>query len=129
MHASKKPLPGASSTRGSRGTTVVWALIGLLCCAGMILAAVDPGPAGNASGLSLGTSPLVAPSADDDDGFVAPPLASSPEVRTPAAPQVLDQAARDAHADKLIQKLITKMHKEREALRAERKLAREQAQD
>lgn len=109
--------------------TAVWAIVGLLCSIGVILAVLDPSLTGSASATSVSDGGYTAPL--DDDGFVAPPRKAPRQVRkqpAPAAEVDTDALAQRAaclfRADAQIARQLAKVRAESKARKAARRAAR-----
>ena len=114
------PLTGKPRRQG-RGFTALWAVVGMLCCVGVILAVVDPSLIGRATGSAMAGAHH-GEAQEQPTPKTPRPARAAVQPRTPdaqpAAETIRDHSAREARADRLIKKLITKMRAEREARKA-----------
>jgi len=120
--------PLAVRRRNGARMTLFCTALGILCAAGVVLAVLDPAFMGRASGpgLTAGAEPVPA---TDDNGFVPPRLVKAAAAKSALSESekrdaMAEQTARESRADALIQKLLVKLRKEREARTAERKTVR-----
>lgn len=108
--------PMAVRRRKGARMTLFCTAIGILCAAGVTIAVLDPSLMGRASGPGLSPIAEQLP-VTDDQGFVPPRIVKPAPAPTQeeAMDAMADQAAREARADTLIQKLLVKLREEREA--------------
>ena len=124
----RAPTPGGSAdapssspapARPRGGHTLLWGFLGLCCSAGVVLAVLDPSWIGVATGSASATAPTEAPPA------VAPAVsrparpapAPVPEPTAEPEPESAGVVGED-RAKRLIDKLIGKMRRERQARKA-----------